>query len=135
MHGINMKPSPVVPTASAAARPALASSVWKDKLDASVAVTVSSKSDTLAKLLQRAGMIGKEQVCDASDIAESLNKTVDQVITTSFLSAMQAELCASAMSYLERGIINEALAADALGLANSKGLPFVEGLKYFGFGW
>jgi hypothetical protein len=131
MHGINLKPSPAVPLASTANRPAMASSVWKEKLESSQ----STHSDSLAKLLQRAGVINKEQVCDAGEIAESLKKSLDQVIVTSFLSEAQAELCTKALSYLERGIINEDLAAQAMAFCNARNVTFVEGLKYFGFGW
>ncbi|MBX9725574.1 MAG: hypothetical protein K2X81_29520, partial [Candidatus Obscuribacterales bacterium] len=79
--------------------------------------------------------ISREQYCDAQEIAESLNKSIDQVIVTSFLSEQQAQLCSAAMSYVERGIVIESLASDALMVANTKNISFIEGLRYFGYGW
>lgn len=132
-HGINMKPSPAIPLASSTCKPAQSNAVWKEKLvDNKVEVTIS---DTAAKLVQRAGLIGPEQYCDAVEIADSLKKTVDQVIITSFMTDKQKDLVESAMSYLDRGIINDTLASDALAVANHKGISFTEGLKYHGFGW
>lgn len=127
MQSINLNSRTVLPTQ---AKPATA--VWKDRLENSQA---QASSDMLAKLLQRAGIIGKEQYCDAAEIAESLKKSVDQVLTTSFLSQEQVEICNGAMTLLDRGLITEALAADGLAVANAKGISFQEGLKYFGFGW
>lgn len=124
MQSVNFRTS--VPPQVQAVKPAV--SVWKDRLEV-------SRSDVLAKLAQKAGLIGAEQICDAQEIAESLNKSVDQVLATSFLNEKQSELCAAAMNYIERGVVTEALAADGLMVANSKGVSFVEGLKYFGFGW
>ena len=131
MHGINLKALPVVLAASTLARPAMSSSVWKSKLEAEA----ENNSEKMARLFLEAGIIGKEQYCDAAEIAESLHKSIDQVIVTSFLSDEQAVLCASAMHFLECDIINETLAADALRTANARGLTFREGLSYFGFGW
>jgi hypothetical protein len=105
-----------------------AAAVWRDKLEA-------PQADHLSKLLERAGLIGKEQICDAAEIAESLKKSIDQVLLTSFLNEKQAELSTAAMRYVERGLVTEALAADGLMVANLKGISFAEGLRYFGFGW
>lgn len=128
MQGIQLKGSAAPMAAAAASRPAVSNMPWRNKLE-------SSHSDSLTKLVQRAGILSKEQYCDAAEIAESLKKSLDQVIATSFLSEQQTEICASAMSYIEKGIITDALAADALMVANAKGISFSEGLKYFGFGW
>ncbi|MBX9688478.1 MAG: hypothetical protein K2X27_17345 [Candidatus Obscuribacterales bacterium] len=125
MQSVNLKTSS---TATLNSSQKQSGSVWKQKLDA-------SSADKLSKLLQRAGIIGKEQLCDAMEIAESLNKSIDQVLSTSFLTEKQIELCALAMNYLERGLVTEALAADGLKMANARGLQFREGLKYFGYGW
>lgn len=124
MQSVNFRTS--VPPQVQSVKPAV--SVWKDRLEV-------SRSDVLAKLAQKAGIVGVEQICDAQEIAESLNKSIDQVIATSFLNEIETELCASAMSYIERGIVTEALAADGLMAAKAKGVSFTEGLKYFGFGW
>ncbi|MBX9568090.1 MAG: hypothetical protein K2X77_04305 [Candidatus Obscuribacterales bacterium] len=105
-----------------------AANVWRDKLEA-------PQANNLSKLLERAGLVGKEQLCDAAEIAESLKKSIDQVLVTSFLNEKQADLCSAAMRYIDKGIVTEALAADGLMVANMKGIPFAEGLKYFGFGW
>lgn len=105
-----------------------AASVWRDKLEA-------PQANNISKLLERAGLIGKEQICDAQEIAESLKKSIDQVLLTSFLNEKQAELCTTAMRYVDKGLITEGLAADGLMVANLKNIPFSEGLKYFGFGW
>lgn len=127
MQAINFKGSPVQ-AAATASKPACSNTPWRNKLEA-------SHADSLAKLVNKAGIMGNEQICDAQEIADSLNKSIDQVIATSFLSDTQAELCAQAVSYIERGIITEALAADGLMVAHAKGISFTEGLKYFGFGW
>jgi hypothetical protein len=127
MYGINMKPAPAISVA--AIKPALSASIWRDKLAA------PPKSDRAAKLLQYAGLIGPQDYCDALEIAESLNKSIDQVIASSFLPAKLSELCKDAVSHLERGLINESLAADALRFAYAKGLTFLAALKYFGYGW
>lgn len=116
------------PASLAPKRPKHSISVWRQKLE-------SSNSDVLTKLVERAGLIGREQIIDAHEIAESLKKSMDQVIVTSFLSEFQVELCSAAMSYIDRGFMTEALAVDGLVAANSKGISFQEGLKYFGFGW
>ena len=105
-----------------------ANNIWRDKLEA-------PQANNLSKLLEKAGIVGKEQMCDAMEIAESLKKSIDQVLVTSFLSEKQAALCEQALRYIERGIITDALAADGLMVANMKGISFPEGLKYFGFGW
>jgi hypothetical protein len=131
MHGINLKPATAMPLAAAStiSKPAMSTSPWREKLES------VQQSDKLVKLLDSAGMITAEQRCDAGEIAASMDKSIDQVITTSFLSEKQGELWASALSYLERGIINEDLAVDALRLANARGMKFVDSLTYFGFGW
>lgn len=103
-------------------------SVWREKLEA-------PQANNLSKLLERAGFVGKEQLCDAAEIAESLKKSIDQVLLTSFLNEKQAALCTTAMRYVDNGTITEALAADGMMVANLKGISFAEGLKYFGFGW
>jgi hypothetical protein len=126
MQSIQLKGSAV--PASTANRPAVSNTPWRNKLEA-------SHSDALAKLLQRAGILGNEQYCDAAEIAESINKSIDHVLASSFLNDKQTELCASAMQYIERGILTEQLAADALAVANHKQISFAEGLKYYGFGW
>lgn len=105
-----------------------AASVWKEKFEA-------PQASNLPQILERAGILGKEQLCDASEIAESLKKSIDQVLMTSFLSEKQVELCSNAVRYLQRGLLTEALAADGLMVANKKGISFEEGLRYFGFGW
>lgn len=128
MQSIQMKASSAVPAATIASKPAVSNMPWRDKLEA-------SQSEGLAKLLHRAGILGNEQLCDAAEIAESINKSLDHVVASSFLNEKQTELCASAMQYLERGILTEALAVDALAVANLKQISFAEGLKYFGFGW
>ena len=127
MQSIQFKGSPAA-AATTASKPAMSNTPWRNKLEA-------SHSDVLAKLLHRAGILGNEQYCDAQEIAESINKSMDHVVASSFLNDKQTELCASAMQYLERGIITESLAADALACANHKQISFNEGLKYFGFGW
>lgn len=109
-------------------KPAISTDPWKMKLE-------SSQSRVMANLLYRAGIISEEQYYEAADIAASINKSIDHVIMASFLSGFQSELCTNAMSYIERGIVTEDLAASALAKANLKGLSFGEGLKYFGFGW
>jgi len=139
MHGINLKPSSAVSAAASTAKPAISNSVWKTKLEtfeAKPAATSAVQPATkIAKLLQKAGMLGKEQYCDAQEIADSLNKSIDQVLLTSFLSEKQSALCASAISFLERGIISETLAVDALAFANVRTITFQESLRYHGFGW
>ncbi len=127
MQSINFKSSQAQ-AASAYNGPKADPSVWRNKLEA-------AHSDHLAKILQRAGIISREQYCDAQEIAESLNKSIDQVIVTSFLSEQQSLLCSAAMSYVERGLIIDSLASDALMVANTKNISFVEGLRYFGYGW
>lgn len=129
MPGINIKPVSTTPAASMVPKSAMSTSVWRDKLETARHV------ETLANLLQSTGIINGEQYCEAIEIADSLRKSVDQVIFTSFLSEQQREICAGAMSYLERGIVNEELAANGLKFANDRGLTFAEGLRYFGFGW
>ncbi len=109
--------------------PSRSITVWRNKL------IQHAQSDTLAKLVERAGLIGKEQLCDAMEIAESLKKTLDQVLVTSFLNDRQFEICGQAILYLERDLITEALAADGIMAANHKNISFAEGLKYFGYGW
>jgi hypothetical protein len=131
MHGINLKPVAAnpMPVAATTSKPALDSSVWRSKLED------NQHSDKLVELVKSAGLITREQYCDAMEIAESLGKSIDQVLATSILSEEQAKICEGALSYLERGIINENLAADAVRLASAKQLSFFEALKYFGFGW
>ncbi len=126
MQSINLKSSASHAAVAGSAKPG--QSVWRSKLEA-------AQSDSLAKLLQRAGVISKEQYCDAMEIADSIKKSVDQVIVTSFLNEKESELCAAAMSHIERGAVTEELATDALRLANTKGIKFADGLKYFGYGW
>lgn len=126
MQTINLNARATALPSSAEARPD--ASVWKSRLE-------SSQSDSMAKLLQKAGIIGREQYCDAAEIAESLKKSIDQVLATSFLSEKQLVLVNSAMTYLDRGVLTEKLAADGMAVANSKDISFQEGLKYFGFGW
>lgn len=127
MQSIQFKGSPAA-AATQGSRPAMSNTPWRNKLEA-------SHSDVVAKLLHRAGILGNEQLCDAREIAESIQKSLDHVVASSFLNDKQTELCANAMHYLERGIVTEALAADALAVANVKQISFTEGLKYFGFGW
>lgn len=105
-----------------------AANVWRDKLEA-------PQNNIMSNLLQKAGLVGKEQLCDAMEIAESLKKSVDQVLVTSFLNDSQAKLCEQAVRYIEGGLVTESLAADGLMVANMKNITFPEGLKYFGFGW
>lgn len=101
---------------------------WRNKYQ-------SAHSESLSRLLQTAGMIGAEQLCDAMEIAEALGKGVDQVLLTSFLNQVQADLASQAQKFVDEGKMTEQLAADGLSLANARGLSFMEGLKYFGFGW
>jgi hypothetical protein len=139
MQGINLKPSSGVSAAASTAKPAMSNSVWKSKLEAMEAKPADASAvqpaTKVAKLLQKAGMLGREQYCDAQEIADSLNKSIDQVLLTSFLSEKQSTLCASAISFLERGVIGETLAVEALAFANVRTISFEESLRYHGFGW
>lgn len=109
-------------------------SVWKQRL--SQEMEKPKREDTLTNLLMKARLISQSDICEAMEIAESHGKPVDQVLTTSgILSEELRHLCAKAAHYIERGLVNEALAIEGLQVAAKKGLTFEGGLAYFGWGW
>lgn len=107
---------------------------WKQRL--SQEVEKPKKEDTLTNLLIKARLINQSDICEAMEIAESHNQPVDQVLSnTGILSEDLRHLCAKAANFIERGLVNEALAIEGLQVAHRKGLSFEGGLSYFGWGW
>ncbi len=107
---------------------------WKERL--SQETEKPRREDTLTSLLIKARILNQSDICEAMEIAESHGQPVDQVLTTSgILSEELRHLCVKAVSYIERGLVNEALAIDGLQVAHRKGLSFEGGLSYFGWGW
>lgn len=108
-------------------------SVWKQRLSAD---EKPKKEDTLTNLLMKTRIIPQEEICNAMEIAESLNQPVDQVLSnTGILPEDLRHLLVKAASFIERGLISEALAIDGVHVAHRKKLSFEGGLSYFGWGW
>lgn len=90
----------------------------------------------LRQIILEAYLLGSDELSEAEEIAHSLSKDLEQVLVSSgYMSPELVKLCLSSITYLEAGLITEALAASALNMSWSKQVSFEEGLKYFGWGW
>lgn len=109
-------------------------SVWKQRLADEGAPP--RQEDTITNLLMKTRLLPQEEICHAMEIAESLGQPVDQVLSnTGILPEELRNLLVRAASFIERGLVSEALAIDGLHIAHRKRLSFEGGLSYFGWGW
>lgn len=103
--------------------------VWKTRLE-------KNQASVLARLVKEARLLSAQELVEASEIAESLQQSVDQVLLNSgFLHEEIAKLCARALLFIEERNCAESLVVQGLMTAVRKRLSLEEGLRYYGWGW
>lgn len=98
--------------------------------------TVHCSAARATGLLVKAGLLQKEEVAMAGEIAQTTGHSLPQVLVRSgFLTQLQYSNLERAQDLMDRNVVGENLALEALRFSNPRDMPLEKGLKFLGWGW